>query len=308
MNLDRFNLNLFVALEAILSAHSLTEAAKSVYLTQPALSSALKQLRQHYGDELVVYAAGEARLTPLGESLRPRVKALLQDSRDTLKLKLDFDPATASTTFRLIATDILEMIYLRAVVAETIKEAPGVTIESLPFTFQPAEILFRSNVDVAIISDAFASDKLAMMPLLEERLACLVWSGNTAIGDTMTTEQYFAARHAGVTLPQLSRASGTTGAAMLSLGEAQNIAIRASTYTALAHLVIGTPLIATTLHSYAAYCATILPLRVVPLPLPTPPLRFVAQWQTYRSNEPSMLWLLSKLRAISQRPPMQQAA
>jgi len=52
MNLDRFNLNLLVALDTLLHSQSLTHAAEKVNLTQSAMSMALKRLREHLPSQL----------------------------------------------------------------------------------------------------------------------------------------------------------------------------------------------------------------------------------------------------------------
>ena len=196
MNLDRFNLNLFVALDAVLSARNLTEAAKSIFLTQPALSVALKKLRQHYGDELVIYAGGETKLTPLAEELKPRIKELIQASKDTLKLSLRFDPSTSTQTFRMVTTDILELTYMKDVLGEIAREAPGVTVILLPFAYEPVEMLFRGNVDLTIVSEAFGSERFAHEPLFEDTFSCVIWEGNSTVGETLSREDYFSLRHA----------------------------------------------------------------------------------------------------------------
>jgi LysR family nod box-dependent transcriptional activator len=72
MNLDRFNLNLLVALDTLLHSQSLTDAAEKVNLTQSAMSMALKRLREHFNDELVIYSSGPQQFTPLAIALMPR--------------------------------------------------------------------------------------------------------------------------------------------------------------------------------------------------------------------------------------------
>ena len=89
MNLDRFNLNLFVAFEALSKADTLTQAAGALYVTQSTLSVALRQMREYFGDELFVYKPKQKELTPLAQSLRPRVLEILKTAKATLVLKED---------------------------------------------------------------------------------------------------------------------------------------------------------------------------------------------------------------------------
>jgi hypothetical protein len=89
MNLDRFNLNLFVAFEALSKADTLTQAADALYVTQSTLSVALRQMREYFDDELFVYKPKQKQLTPLAQSLRPRVLEILKTAKATLMLKED---------------------------------------------------------------------------------------------------------------------------------------------------------------------------------------------------------------------------
>src|ERR1700761_8628938 len=87
MNLDRFNLNLFVAFEALSKADTLTQAAGALYVTQSTLSVALRQMREYFDDELFVYKPKQKELTPLAQNLRPRVLEILKTAKATLLLK-----------------------------------------------------------------------------------------------------------------------------------------------------------------------------------------------------------------------------
>jgi hypothetical protein len=87
MNLDRFNLNLFVAFEALSKADTLTQAADALYVTQSTLSVALRQMREYFDDELFVYKPKQKELTPLAQNLRPRVLEILKTAKATLMLK-----------------------------------------------------------------------------------------------------------------------------------------------------------------------------------------------------------------------------
>jgi Bacterial regulatory helix-turn-helix protein, lysR family len=87
MNLDRFNLNLFVAFEALCKAETLTQAASEIYVTQSTLSVALRQMREYFDDDLFVYKAKQKELTPLAQNLRPRILDILKTAKATLTLK-----------------------------------------------------------------------------------------------------------------------------------------------------------------------------------------------------------------------------
>lgn len=296
MPLDRFNLNLFFSLDAILNSETLTEAARRSHLTQPAMSVALKKLRGVFGDELVVYHGGETRLTALAVALRPRIRQIIQSAREVIDLSPSFDPATDDGTVRITAPDVVEFIILGPLLARVANVAPRMKFVSLPFGYLTVDALFRQPLDVAIVGEAFASKDFASEPLFSETMSCMVWRDGRH-GGGMTEAEFLGGRHVGISHAD-EPLSHPVGALLAKLSQGQNIIARASSYVGLSSAIVGTDLIATTLTSYAHICATMLPVTVLPVPVPTPNLNFVAQWQHYRTSEPIMQWLLDQIRAV----------
>jgi LysR family transcriptional regulator, nod-box dependent transcriptional activator len=293
--MNRFNFNLFFALDAILHAKTLTEAANNVHLSQPAMSVSLKKLRAYFKDDLVVYSSNGTHLTALAEAIKPRIRAVLHEAREALELSLDFDPASDTRTFSVTAPDVVELIFLRKAFARIASEAPNVECMSIPFPFKPVDQLFQQQLDVAVISEAFALPEYPREHLYTDTISCMVWSGNEDIGDTMTERQFFEGRHAAMYYAP-EPLTHPVGAALHAIHLKRRIAVRASVYSALPHMIIGTDMIVTTLTRYANFCAETLPVRVVPNPIEMPEIPFVAQWQEYRSTEPVIKWLVGHLK------------
>src|SRR5262245_44173228 len=104
MNLSALDLNLLVALEALLEEQSVSRAAHRVNLSQPAMSHALNRLRNLLGDALLVRAGARMQLTVRAEGLRYPVHGALERVRKLLTADV-FDPATSQRTFRLFVAD-----------------------------------------------------------------------------------------------------------------------------------------------------------------------------------------------------------
>ena len=69
MSLSGVDLNLLVALDALLTERNVTRAAERMSLGQSAMSAALARLRKQLGDPLLVREGRTYRLTSLAESL-----------------------------------------------------------------------------------------------------------------------------------------------------------------------------------------------------------------------------------------------
>jgi DNA-binding transcriptional LysR family regulator len=87
MHLARWNMNLFVAFDALVKANTLTEAAETLYITQSALSVALRQMREYFDDELFIYRPKRKEMTPLARSLHPLVLETLAAAKSTLLMR-----------------------------------------------------------------------------------------------------------------------------------------------------------------------------------------------------------------------------
>lgn len=265
-----------------------------MHLSQPALSVSLKKLRAYFEDELVVYQNGETTFTALAIALKPRIRDILQSSRAALNLSLGFDPTTDARQVRITAADVIELTFLSRLVAGIAARAPHMETVSTPFTYQPVDALFRENIDVAIVSEAFALPDYPRQHLFSDTVSCMIWSGSDAFGETMTEGEFFAARHAAM-FHTPERLSHPIGAALHQLNLDRQIVVRASVYSALPHMILGTDLVVTTMTRFANLCAETMPIRVLPAPVPIPTIGFVAQWQHYRSDEPIIRWLLAQL-------------
>src|SRR5690349_20578453 len=103
MRFRRLDLNLLVALDALLTEQNVTRAGERVFLSQPAMSAALARLRTHFKDELIRPVGRKTVLTPLAESLRRPVREVLNLSGAILDSSLDFDPQTSDRWFSLVA-------------------------------------------------------------------------------------------------------------------------------------------------------------------------------------------------------------
>src|SRR6202046_5041463 len=105
MSLGGTDLNLMVALRALLEEGNVTKAGAKIGKSQPAMSTALARLRRHYQDELLVRVGRDYELTPFAKALVPSVQQTLQCVELALDTGSRFDPPTSRHAFRLNATD-----------------------------------------------------------------------------------------------------------------------------------------------------------------------------------------------------------
>src|SRR5262245_8517337 len=126
MQLNRFDLNLLIALDALIHEKNVTRAAERVFVSQPAMSAALQKLRDYFNDPLLVRVGRDMQLTPRGLSLVEPVREALLRIQATLGTQPTFDPATVQRTFTVISSADAILRVMPGVLRRVTREAPGV--------------------------------------------------------------------------------------------------------------------------------------------------------------------------------------
>ena len=104
-SLTNLDLNLLVALDALLQQRGVSRAARQLGLSQPSLSGSLARLRRHFDDDLLSRVGNEYRLTPLALRLKPRVRAALDGIERIFYVEPDFDPRQSTREFTIWISD-----------------------------------------------------------------------------------------------------------------------------------------------------------------------------------------------------------
>src|SRR6059058_192025 len=156
MNLNSLDLNLLVALDALLREASVIRAAMRIGLSQPAASHALQRLRDLIGDPLLVRTGARMELTPRAQGLRGPLAQALEQVRG-LFTRDEFDAARSERHFRLMMPDLAVELLVPPLMEKVTKLAPSVTIDVVPWR-GPAIFTaeFARTIDLVIsIGDAF---------------------------------------------------------------------------------------------------------------------------------------------------------
>src|ERR1044071_1288476 len=147
MHFEQLDLNLLVALDALLTERSITAAGVRVHLTQSAMSGALSRLREFFGDELLTQVGRKMVPTPLGESLGEPVRQILLQIKSTLYAKPGFDPASSTRHFSLMMSDYVATVLMGQVLVRAEAQAPRVRFNVASNDVgNPVEFLERADI------------------------------------------------------------------------------------------------------------------------------------------------------------------
>jgi len=290
MNLHRLDLNLLVALDALLSEQSVTRAASRLFISQPAMSGALTRLREHFQDELVVRAGRAMVLTPFGASLAPRVAELLGDIHTVVRSRPGFDPATTDRIFTIVASEYLLSVFMPQVTARILERAPAVLVNMQMRAMDHEHRMATGQIDVALTIGGLSLVNHPTASLFTDEYVCVAWNGNTDVGEVLTMERFLACGHAVRAMARDN--SFTLEEGWLNMqGHQRRVALRVPSFEALPRVIVGTNLIAPMQRKLAELAAQHYPIRILEHPAKPPPLEALLQWPSFREEDAGNRWL-----------------
>ena len=296
MRFERLDLNLLVALDALLAEKSVSLAAERICLSQSATSSALGRLRDYFGDDLLVVKGRQMVLTARGEQLIEPVAAVLDQIRSTIAVTPPFDPATSDRMIRIMASDYVTEVALARTLNEIQHDAPLMRFEVQQIDGQLVESLERGLVDILITIDYAMSADHPSLIFFQDDHVVVGWNGNPVMHEPMTRDLYFAQPHV-ITRFGRGRVSAFEDWFMRRQKQARRVEIVAPTFVSVPGFIVGTGRIATMHRRLATRMANVLPLIVKEVPMDIPPIREAIQWHLSNNNDPAIRWVVERLCA-----------
>jgi LysR family transcriptional regulator, nod-box dependent transcriptional activator len=290
MRFNGLDLNLLVALDALMTKRNLTAAAHAINLSQPAMSAAVARLREYFRDDLFVMRGRELVPTPLAESLAGPTREALLQIQLSITARDPFDPTKSDRRFRIILSDFMTIVFFGKIVERVAREAPGVTFELLPFDDQPDEPVRRGEIDFLIFPEIFMSSVHPKAKLFDEPLVCVGCQSNKKLSSKLTFESYMSMGHV---MAQFGRTRKPSVEEWLLLehGVKRRIEVAVQSFSMIPHVLLGTERIATMHRRLAYHFVKTMPLRIVDLPMPLPAFAEAIQWPAMHNSDSGSIWL-----------------
>lgn len=296
MRFKKFDLNLLVALDALLTERSVTKAAARLSLSPSATSDALARLRDYFGDDLLVQIGRRMEPTPRAEGLHDAVRDMLIRLDGTITAQPSFDPSRSDRRFRIYVSDYTQTVLGPHLMAQVAAARCTAMFDFLPQVATPHLDLERGEADLLVLPQNLMSAAHPHEVLYREDFVCVVWSHGRLARGALTRERYLAARHV-VMRPTAAAADSThVDWFVKRLGIERQIAASSYGFTTVPALVVGTDLVATVHQRLAAELNPRWQLTVKPCPLPIEPMAQSMQWHSYRTADPGLDWLRGAMR------------
>lgn len=190
------DLNLLRVFLVVAEAGSVTGAAARLYLTQPAVSAALRRLTSAVGAPLFVRKGRSLVLSSRGEALRHKAQLHLAALVDAALSPQRFDPQTSERVLRLGLADAAEAWLLPRLLRAFSARAPRMSLIVVPVQFRTVgEALGSGRVDVAVtVADPLPAS-VRRQALISGDLVCLFDQRHARIGRRLTERVYFEREH-----------------------------------------------------------------------------------------------------------------
>jgi DNA-binding transcriptional LysR family regulator len=188
------DLNLLMALDALLAEGNVTRAAKRLGLTQPAMSHALKRLRDVLGDPLFVRTPRGVVPTARAASLQAPLARILGDVRALLS-ESAFEPATTTRQFTIATPDVGQLILLPPLLELLREQAPGVRVVSMPRPADYLERLASGELDLLLGGERKLPPQLRKQALLESKPVLVARADHPGVKGNLSLEQLAALPH-----------------------------------------------------------------------------------------------------------------
>ena len=293
--LQRVDLNLLVALAALLEERHVSRAADRIGLSQPATSRALQRLRRTLDDELLVRTRTGYELTPRAERIQRELAGILP-RLEVLFGTEGFDPKAATDSFRLMGTDFTTSVLGPGLSRRLFQAAPRASMTFKQWHDGVFTDVSHGLVDLAFVAVS-ADPELRSELLFEERFVCLMAAANPlADRGTLTLDEFLGAAH--VMVDVLQGEQSAVDRRLTELGQHRTAALSVPYHTAAVLAVPGTQLMAT-LPTRLVSTLDSKGLRVVKAPPEVEPMPYLMIWHPRLDDDPAQRWLRGLVRVTA---------
>jgi DNA-binding transcriptional LysR family regulator len=298
------DLNLLPIAFALYDELSVSRAARLLGMSQPAVSMALRRMRETFDDPLFIRVPTGIAPTPRAHDLVRLARPLVQRLHQDLLKGVAFDPATTTRTIALALSDVGEMAFLPAVIEQFRARAPQAAIRSVAVpTAQLAHDLEKGEVDVAVgYFPSLALKNFRHRRVRIHRFACLMRADHPLRKDKLTPGDFLAAQH--IVVQAQGRSQEVLERFLERRRIRRKIALITPHFLGVPFIVARSNLIATMPYAVAKQFAALSPQLAVAIPpYEIPGFELRLHWHRRFDNEPRSRWLREQLFEVFSEDP-----
>jgi len=298
MDVDGIEIRLLAVFDAVLRERSVTLAAETLGITQPAISQSLRRLRAHLGDPLFVRTPHGMEPTPRALELAEPIGAMLRIARERLGTPGRFDPARSERVFAFFSSDAGTVVFLPALAERLRAIAPLTRIRVVPVMPRRfPEGLQSGEADLALGSFPDLGAGIFQQRLYEDSYVCVVRGDHPRFGRRITRQQFLDAQHIVVTAEGTGHGHAAVERLLTEHLAPGRIAVRVASFLAAPVIVARSDYVLTIPARVARAFAEPMRLRVLGPPIDLPRFEVRQYWHERFHHDAANRWFRELVRA-----------
>ena len=291
-DIRRIDLNLLVTFDALFTMRSVTRAAASIGLGQPAVSHSLSRLRELTGDALFVATRRGLVPTSRALALSAWVRSVLEEAQQKLLERPPFDPAAWAGKVRLAMTPMMDMALTPRLLGRLAAQAPNATVvvHAAAVWNDVLERLDDGAVDLYVGFAGELKSRHRQRALWEENVLALFSSARLDLASPIALKDYISCSHVLVT-QRGGVMERQVDDALARIGHRRRIVLSTPHFLVVPHLLLETPLIATMHGRAARWLGRAFDLDTSPVPAAVSSFQESMVWHEVVDRDPAQLWL-----------------
>ncbi|WP_086870276.1 LysR family transcriptional regulator [Kosakonia pseudosacchari] len=295
INLNRLDLNLLLTLDVLLREHNVTRAAQRLNLSQPSVSVQLARLREIFDDPLLLPGPRGMQPTVRADELREPLRQALEALERAVSPVNAFDPARASVTWRIAATDYTESAVLLPLLSTLRRDAPASRLAV--FELNPGQIKRQAeqgDIDLFFHLREGAPASLHQRLLFTERYVLAGRLGHPALKRRPSIKQFCQLEHV-IVSPEGGGFQAATDDALAARGLTRNVVLSVPHFLFMLDALARTDLVAVLPERLVATTGA---LQVVDPPVELAGFDMLMLWHERLHRDPGHKWLRQQILGV----------
>ncbi|MEE4803064.1 LysR family transcriptional regulator [Pseudomonas alliivorans] len=217
------DLNLLIALDALLDEGSVVGAARRMHLSPAAMSRTLTRIREATGDPVLVRAGRGLVPTSRALAMQAQVRELVEQAAQVFQARDEVDMSTLERCFNVRSNDVFFGSFGARVLEAIRAGAPGCTLRFVPEGADDDDALREGRIDLYISSRLNFGPEIKIQNLFNTRFCGLAREGHPIFDGPITPERFAGFDH--VSVSRRGRARGPIDPALAELGLERRIAL-----------------------------------------------------------------------------------
>jgi DNA-binding transcriptional LysR family regulator len=294
-HLRQVDLNLLLALHALLEERHVTRAAKRCFLSQSAMSRALERLREMFGDALLIRTGRAYERTVRGDRLLRELQSLLPRLESMVRGE-EFDPGHGQERFRLAVRHHASITLVPPLIRRIRTEAPGVRLEVSEWEERVYDALIAGKLDAALSAEHPPSG-LESEVLFQVDFVCVVGAAQKVRPRRFTLAQYLNLPH--VAVETWAGQQTPVDRPLAQFGAKRHVVVSVSFFSAAIFAVANTDLVVTVPRRLTKIVRPLEGVRLVEPPREIKAFPYFMVWHPRLNQEPAHAWFREQVRVAA---------